>query len=303
MKNRSLISVLCLLFAHVSLLQAQRPEAESAPKRVGFIDPAAFGVGRPGFVADATFMGMQDFSDRPGGLDFFELRTIAPVGAKKMGDFLLAGSIGYTLTELGFNGFEGLGDETLHTLEAQITLLWRPEQSRWSALGFVTPGIGTDFQGVSGDDFEIAGLGLVNYRFTDTFSLAAGVFGQYAAEDGMIGPALGFIWQPKSFIVQLTPPFAVIGWDATERLTLSLSAYPSGGAWAVDTANVNRIDLSGWQTAASLMYKLTDHVTLSLRGGFNIGGELELQDARNRVIASEDLEPAPFAAINLRYNF
>lgn len=248
-------------------------------------------------------MGMQDFSDRPGGLDFFELRTIAPVGAKKMGDFLLAGSIGYTLTELGFNGFEGLGDETLHTLQAQITLVWRPEQSRWSALGFVTPGIGTDFEGVSGDDFEVAGLGLVSYRFTDTFSLAGGVFGQYAAEDGMIGPALGFIWQPKSFIVQLTPPFAVIGWDATERLTLSLSAYPSGGAWAVDTPNVNRIDLSGWQTAASVMYKLTDHVTLSLRGGFNIGGELELQDSRNRVIASEDLEPAPFAAINLRYNF
>jgi len=201
---------------------------------------------------DATFMDTQDFSNRPGGLDFFELRTIAPIGAKKFGDFFVAGALGYTLTELDFNGFAGLGSESLHALKAQVTMFWRPEQSRWSMFGFVTPGIGTDLQGLSWDDFEIAGLGLLNYRFSDTFSLAGGAFGQYGAGEGMIGPALGFIWQPGPFVVQLTPPFAVIGWKATERLTLNLSAYPSGGSWDVEDPNVNRITLSGWQTAASV---------------------------------------------------
>jgi hypothetical protein len=101
----------------------------------------------------------------------------------------------------------------------------------------------------------------------------------------------------------MTPPFAVIGWHASERLTLSLSAYPSGGAWDLDDSEVNRVNINGWQTAASVIYQLTDHLTLSLRGGVNLSGEVELQDANHRVIKDEDLETAPFSAINLRYSF
>jgi hypothetical protein len=278
-------------------------EPPSREKRMGMIDPAAFGFGQPGFVADVTFVDTQDFENQPGGLDFIELRTIAPLAAKKWGDFLIAGSLGYTLTDVDFQGFGGLQDETLHTLEAQITVSWRPENTPWSALAFVTPGLGTDFRGISADDFEFSGLGLINYKVSDELSLAGGVFGRYAADDSMLVPALGFIWQREPFIVQLTPPFAVIGWQATERLTLSLSAYPSGGAWDLDDSAVNRVNINGWQTAASVIYQLTDHLTLSLRGGFNIAGEVELLDADDRVIEDEDLETAPFGAVNLRYSF
>lgn len=272
-------------------------------KRMGIIDPAAFGLGQPGFVADVTMVDTQDFENQPGGIDFRELRTIAPLAAKKWGDFLIAGSIGYMLTGADFQGFGGLQEETLHTLEAQITMLWRPEGTPWSAMAFFTPGLGTDFSGISADDFEFSGLGLINYRVSEELSLAGGVFGRYAADESMIVPALGFIWQREPFIVQLMGPFAVIGWQATERLTLSLSAYPSGGAWDLDDSVVNRAEINGWQTAASVIYQLTDHLTLSLRGGFNIAGEVELLDADHRVIDAEDLEMAPFGAVNLRYSF
>lgn len=278
-------------------------QSTSREKRMGMIDPAAFGFGQPGFVTDVTMVDTQDFENQSGGLDFMELRTIAPIAAKKWGDFLIAGSLGYTLTDVDFQGFGGLQDETLHTLEAQITVSWRPENTPWSALAFVTPGLGTDFRGISADDFECSGLGLINYRVSEELSLAGGVFGRYAADDSMLVPALGFIWQREPFIVQLTPPFAVIGWQATERLTLSLSAYPSGGAWDLDDSSVNRVSIHGWQTAGSLIYQLTDHLTVSLRGGFNIAGEVELFDANHRVIEDEDLDTAPFGAVNLRYSF
>jgi hypothetical protein len=304
------LTVLCLglgfLFGGTSQVLAKTAEIAPNPNReksFRFIDPAAFGFGQPGFVADATFVDTQDFENHAGGIDFFELRTIAPVGFRKWGDFFVAGSIAYTLTEVGFQGWAGLEDETLHTLEAQIAFSWRPQESRWSALGFVTPGLSTDFREISGDDLEIAGIGLVNYRVSDNLSLAGGVFGRYAANDGMIVPALGLVWQCEPFIVQLTPPFVVLGWHATDRLTLSLSAYPSGGAWDIDNSNVNRIEVSGWQAAGSVIYKLTDHLTASLRVGFNIAGELELKDSNKSVISDEDLEMAPFAAVNLRYAF
>jgi hypothetical protein len=292
-------SVLLPLFAK----SEEIPQSTSREKRMGMIDPAAFGFGQPGFVTDVTMVDTQDFENQSGGLDFMELRTIAPIAAKKWGDFLIAGSLGYTLTDVDFQGFGGLQDETLHTLEAQITVSWRPENTPWSALAFVTPGLGTDFRGISADDFECSGLGLINYRVSEELSLAGGVFGRYAADDSMLVPALGFIWQREPVIVQLTPPFAVIGWKATERLTLSLSAYPSGGAWDLDDSPVNRVSIHGWQTAGSLIYQLTDHLTVSLRGGFNIAGEVELFDANHRVIEDEDLDTAPFGAVNLRYSF
>jgi hypothetical protein len=306
MKSSTVFVTLGLCFSLSSPLGAKSEgivENPSREKRMGMIDPAAFGFGQPGFVVDATFIDTQDFENQAGGIDFFELRTIAPVAAKKWGDFLVAGSLGYTLTEVDFQGWGGLQDETLHTLEAQITMSWRPENTPWSALAFVTPGLGTDFEDISGDDFEVSGLGLINYRVSEELSLAGGLFGRYAADDSSVVPALGFIWQREPFIVQLTPPFAVIGWQATERLTLSLSAYPSGGAWDLDDSAVNRVEISGWQMAASAIYQLTDHLAISLRGGFNIAGEVELQDARHRKINEEDLESAPFGAVNLRYSF
>lgn len=298
----ALLSAVAFAGDSVPVLTLSQPAAEVS-RGVQLIDPAAFGFGRPGYMLDTTFMDQQDFANRPGGVDFFEVRTIVPVWTTKVESTRLALSLGYNLTELDLGGLAGMGSETLHTLEAQLSLFWRPTASRWWGLGFVTPGLGTDFQGLSWDDFEVSGLGLLGYRFSDTFSVAGGAFAQYGAEEGRILPALGFIWQPEPFILQVTPPFVVLGWHATERLTLSLSAYPSGGSWDVEGPNVNRVDLSGWQAAASIIYKLTDKLTLSLRGGMNLGGELELRDTNNRTVADETLEAAPFGAVNLRWAF
>jgi hypothetical protein len=44
-------------------------------------------------------------------------------------------------------------------------------------------------------------------------------------------------------------------------------------------------------------------VSLSLRTGMNVGGELELRDSSNRVLANETLKAAPFGAVNLRWQF
>lgn len=301
--NNHLQTLSALFFASTLTLSAGTAPHFATTRSVDLIDPAAFGFGRPGFMVDTTLIGTQDLANRPGGLDLAEVRTILPLWTTKINALRLGASVSYNLSELDFNGFLGLQRETLHALEAQISLFWRPEQSRWWGLGFVTPGVGTDFQGLSWDDFEVSGLGLLGYRCTDSFSLAGGLFAQYGAQDGMIVPAIGFIWKPDPFIVQVTPPFVVLGWRATDRVTLSLSAYPSGGSWDVEDRAVNRIDLRGWQAAASVIYQATDRISVSLRAGMNVGGELELRDGKNRVLANETLESAPFGALNVRWQF
>lgn len=302
MKNLIHYSLLLVTFdlSHGLYAQVSTPRAS---RESGMIDPAAFGFGKPGFVSDVSWIDTQHLDDQTGSLDYTEWRMIAPLGAKKRGDFLWAASLGYDLTEVDCGGIEEISDYTLHTLELQITGLWRPAQSRWSAMAFVTPGVSSDFVSITLDDLECSGLGLINYRLSGGLTIAGGAFGRYEADDSMLVPAFGFIWRREPFVVQITPPFAVLGWRVSEKLTLSLSAYPSGGSWDLDQSGVNRMEIRGWQSAASLIYQITDHWLLSLRSGVNFGGELELQDDRHNPLMDEDLESAAFGAVNLRYHF
>ncbi|GAA5146033.1 hypothetical protein GCM10023213_38510 [Prosthecobacter algae] len=283
---------LCAAFS----LAASLPAAE-------LIDPAAFGFGRPGYMVDTTFIGEQDFDGSlKGSLEMFEVRTIIPVWSTKVGEGgRLSTSLGYNLTQLNFDPGETMD---LHTLEAQVGYFWNSPTSNWWGLGFVTPGLGTDFNGISLDDFQISALGLIGYEFTETFTIAGGVFASYANEDGTLLPALGFIWRPGDWIVQVTPPFMVLGYKVSEPLTLSLSLYPSGGSWDLDRNDgANTLDVSGWQGAASIIWKATDKLTVSLRGGINFGGEFEIRDEQERVRVDENLDPAPFGALNVRWAF
>jgi hypothetical protein len=66
---------------------------------------------------------------------------------------------------------------------------------------------------------------------------------------------------------------------------------------------VNRVDLSGWQAAGALIYQATERFSISVRAGMNLSAELELRDASNNTISNETLKPAPFGAVNLRFQF
>lgn len=284
-------------FASLLLCAASSSAAE-------LIDPAAFGFGRPGYMLDTAWVGRQDFDGAAGGVDMFELRLIAPLAGWKLGDGRLGISLGYNFTQLDLNGAMGLGRQDLHNVQAQLTYFWSPQASKWWGLGFVTPGIATDFKGISSNAFQIAGLGLLGYKLSDTFSVAGGVFTSYSHEDGRVYPAVGFIWEPKPFIVQITPPFLVFGWRASDKFTLALSAYPSGGSWDVEQAGaVRTIDFTGWQGAASVSWRATERLLVSVRGGVNFRGELELRTSSQDVIFNRNVDPAPFAALNVRFQF
>jgi hypothetical protein len=134
-------TLVAILSASTLTLSAQTlTDSTSTTRTVDLIDPAAFGFGRPGYMVDTTLIDTQDFANRPGGLDFMEVRTILPLWTKKMNALRVSASLSYNLSELDFNGFLGLQRETLHTLEAQVSLFWRPEHSKMVGAGILHAG-------------------------------------------------------------------------------------------------------------------------------------------------------------------
>jgi hypothetical protein len=297
---RSLLVFACCA---LSLQAGTAPTPPPARSDAGLIDPAAFGFGNRGFMLDSSFIGTQDYDDSEGGLEMTEWRLLAPLWKRKWRNIRIGASLGYTFTELDFAGLGDLSSTSLHTIQLQTTYFWQRPDSPWWGMGFFTHSLAGDLKDISADSYKSASLALFGYRFSDTFTIAGGAFMQSDAIERRVFPALGFIWRPEPFILQVTPPFIVLGVKPTEQLTLSVSAYPSGGAWDLDEPTVNRLNISGWQSAATISYKLDAHTTVALRAGVNFGGEIELYDANDRVTTSRDLDPAPFAALNLRWQF
>lgn len=269
-------------------------------QRLELIDPAGIGFSLPGITIDASFGGVADFSDGSGQVQTQDFRFSAPLWGTKINDIRLGAGLNYRLTELEFSNIPDLDRLSLHTVNFRMASFWAPENSKWWSLAFVSPGVRSDMESVSDRDFVLSALGLVGYRIRPNLVLAGGLYADFDSDATTIYPALGVVWHPGPYIVQLTPPFAVLGWKVTERYTFSLSAYPSGGSWESDRSDYQRLELAGWQTAAMLSYKATDKFTISLRAGYTVGGSLELRDANDHHLVDKNLENSPFVALSLR---
>ncbi len=270
------------------------------------IDPAALGFGAPAFTADFTAQGTLDYQNGSGGIDLYEFRALAPLAKWESGSWLFGTGLNYSGTGADFGGASGLGSTTLHQLEVQLFTAYEEKSSPWWALGFLSPGIASDFKDLGSDAFAATGLGLIGYHWNARLDLAAGVFAGYRLGEAIVLPAVGFIWRPtERCIVQATPPILAIGWQPNTDWTLGLVGYPAGGSWEIGGKNeaVRQIDLTLWRAALSLERRFGPHWRVSARGGMAFGGEVEFRDASERVLSSSDLDPSPFGALAVKWAF
>lgn len=280
--------------------------ASLSPAARELVDPAALGFGSPAFTLDTTYQSTLDYEDGSGGLETFEVRTVAPFAKWRSGNWLLGSSLKYSWTHADFGPVQKLGTRELQTVEVQLFAAWQVKDSPWWALGFVKPGVATDFQDLGSDGFTASGLVLVGYRWSPTLDLAVGAFANYSLGEANALGAIGLIWQPNDqWIVQATPPIVAIGWRPSREWAVGVVSYPAGGGWEVgdEGDEVRQVDLSLWRAALSVERRFGDHWRVSARAGVAFGGELELRDAEARVLSDTDLDPAPFGALAVKWAF
>lgn len=297
------------LLTHVSFAGSILAEPAS-PASEGYvtelIDPAALGFGPPAFVLDVTYQDTLDYDARRGGVETIETRAAAPFATWRIGEVRFGTTLDYSWRHADFGPGFGLGEKDLHTVKLRLSAFWRPENSKWWALGFVTPGIATDFSSVTSDALTLSGLALVGYQWTKTLGFAVGAYASTGVGDTNVFGAIGFIWTPNDrWIVQATPPIVAIGYRPTPDWTLGAVVHPAGDAWEVEEtdSNVRQVDLSLWRAALSVERKFGPHWRVNVRGGIAFGGELELRDREERVISDTDLDPAPFGALAVKWVF
>ncbi len=282
----------------------------AAERGPDFIDPALFGLGAPGFSTQVTGSGELDFKDGKGGLDLRDGRVRLPLWKYDFGGgTLLGASLTYNWAALGLGDTLGVSNLTLHDVSLQLGLVHFPEaDSGWMGLALVSPGLGSDFSAGSSEAFNFNAVLVAGYQFSPQLTVAAAGVYLHSIGETVAIPAIGAIWRPnKEWLVQATAPVLAVGYQASDSLRYSLSAYPTGGAWAVDRAGndgaVEAVKLSGWRAGLGVEYRADRHWRISAQVGMNFGGQLELRDAAEHVLFGSDLEPSPFVLLGVTWAF
>ncbi len=282
--------------------------ASAPPSRPQLLDPAALGFGRADPIVIGTVYDTMDFSDGSGALDMVESRLRLPLYRKRFDSgWGFGASLIHEYTSADLNGHLLLDRLDLHSLELQFSLRHFPgTDTGWMGLLIASPGLATDFEDIGSDDFSFRLIGVAGYQFSPRFTLAlAGYFAQSIGEQTAL-PGFGVIWRPSDdWMVQLTPPFAAIGWQATDTLSFSVSGFPSGGSWDIseEPSPVADIDISGWRVGIGSEYRLTDNWRINVIVGVNLFGNIELRDSEEIVLNETDLDEAMFGMLGVSYRF
>jgi len=268
-------------------------------------DIAGFGMGKPSTSYDFTVSDTLDFEDGSDGLDLTTLRARIPLFGKKIGDMRFSISSRYDFTSLDS---DFLGSRDLHEVNLSFQLASIPEEVEPGLIGFirVQPGIALESGADIGDAYETTAIGVIGYKFSESFATAVGFYANYAYDDFVIYPAVGVIWRPSpNTYMQITPPLVNIAWKVAPKWTVFVNAYPAGNKWRLDEDGEGpaEIDLSLFRTSAGIEYTVTDNLRISLRGGINFLGELEVRDRQHRVLEDDDLDIAPFGAATVTWVF
>ncbi len=188
----------------------------------------------------------------------------------------------------------------VYSLQIPLTMMWQANGRSVFQLT-LAPGIFSDFNDVSGDDFNVPGGIYYNYELgPKQFLVIGAAYGQAFGED-QVYPVGGLKWTASDKLhVNLMFPNPSATWRWTPDLLLYLFVEPGGNEWNVELFDGQDADFEfeSWQTGAGLEFRLGQHLWIGLSGGAEIGRHIKL-DLYDAVDA--DLEDTWFIRAGLSF--
>lgn len=300
MRPYPLIALLTLGFALPATAQIVQNVASGTSPAVadylGNVRAAVPPVGNAGYEWHDT----HDFENGEGTADFWVAELRMPYFYKELGNGgRLALSVDYSYTNLEVASDEFSWDGQLHGLYLPISYTHRDPASQWFWLAQVAPGLRTDFESISSDDFAFRAFVTAIRGYGKNFTLGYGVYLSYDVDQLFVVPGIGFTWKPaEDWLVALIPPQLTLSYEPSDDWAFSLYARPRSfladideGPTGPDIASVKYGKL-----AFSAKHRLLDspHVWLNLSVGYTLYSEVELQRGGQSLVEG-DLDQGFFA--------
>lgn len=255
-----------------------------------------------------TYSDGVDFDDINGNLTIteFDFISILSRPITVAGDLMLIPLVQYGLTSLDFDGTNPafpIGDEDLHSASLHLAAVKLNQGSPWFYGGWTRAELASDFQHINTDDltFDIA-VG-VGYRYSGSFTVAAGGAVLNLNGDAWFCPGFNFDWVVNEQLrIGLYGPMPLVSYSPSEDWNFSLRGLPGGGVWNItdDNGDSKSIDLTSYQVGAFVGRRLTGKLWLNAGAGITVFNGIEYSDQNgDNQTADEDMESGFFGQIGL----
>jgi len=242
--------------------------------------------------------------DAGGTFSSREFRLRAPLYGTSIGDDLRIGVLAkYSYQQIETSSDAGLYDHDLHRLTLDMVTYYNRQDSPWFFWGRVAPGIAYDLDAELSDAVTGSLIASVGYKFSETFSFAAGAYAGESFGEFVVYPAVGFRWDVHEYLrLELVPPSLTLTWEPIDRAKIHLSAFPGGGGWAIETDDdrFDEIDYRNIRIGVGVDYELRTRLWASAWTGANLFQKLEYRED-GHVRYESDLDDSVFFFLGLRY--
>jgi len=298
------------------------PEHAESPPAYGSGAQMSPGAPKPGwftrFTAGYVFQGKAGFKESDGEFDVNRFISRASVGYMPDYSRSISFSAGYDREVYGFSGPTDLSGsdpwENINTVRFGVPVRWGLNE-RWTLFVIPTARWNAEDGADWGEALSGGGFAGFSYKFSEKLT---------------IGPGFGAITQLED-----TPsyfPVIIVDWSITEKLKLEtgrglgasqgpglMLSYVFDESWTLSAggryekfrfrlnetgATPNGIgEDKGVPVYVGVRYRWSPKGSVTLLGGVDLSGELELSNALGETIASSDYDPAPFVGLSIDLRF
>ena len=201
----------------------------------------------------------------------------------------LAGA-GYRWTRFEFNKIQGVGNYDVYTIRIPFDLVY-VGLKRWTFWANVTPGLFSDLDGITSDDYRTQVHGMAMFEAVQGVNLSVGASYDREFGEDRLYPLGGVVWTvTPEWQLRLILPEPEVVYAPTKRLAFFAEARPAGGLWNIhDRSDDQDYDLSlkTWQVGGGMEIALTEHVWVHVAGGADVNREYEIQRDGKSLLESE----------------
>jgi hypothetical protein len=296
--RHTILSALCIPAVHAGAMPHSAESAAVAEVIAPDVDA---------FRAAVIQTGKMDIEGNNGDLALtrLEFRAILSEPISTLSGLTVIPVLSYSATMLDFDGTPGgfpLQDEDLHSLSLSAFFIQGFNHPKWFATGWARAEMATDFQHITGDDFDFDVAAGIGYRFNERFSAVFGAVVLSLNGDTTVIPGIAFDWVPAdNFRVGLYGPNFIASYKPDENLEFSVRGEPGGGEWNYrDAAGRSRtIDLTSYRLGLHASRRLTGELWLGVGAGVTLAGEIEERRNNGGNSFSRDLDESIFGQITL----
>ena len=216
----------------------------------------------------------------------------------------------YRWTQLDFDGSSPIAQGTLDLHRLQIPFnYWRSLGEQWKLWAGVEPGLFTDFNALSDEDFTVSALAVVAYEWRPEWSVSFGAYYSRDLGEDRVLPVLGLIWRPNPhWNLAATFPRFRVAYAPNEQWVFDVTVRPGGSGWNIRTDGGEDLNLEykSWRAGAGVERLLTTSFPGKLSAFVEVGvgfaQDLKLKDGSHERFAS-NLDETLILSGGLRLRF